>query len=147
MSSLMDSVSGKRDDRLRLPTKNEIMKDSLYNLSNIDDEQVIQTSKKKYKNWWDFFVISQDSTSYSVFQFIFTFVSIFGSIMYAYFAAFHMYSETTDPDYEDIIFTKKEIQEFKKAELVIEIICLFDFLFQFCMEYKGPDDPLPIREL
>ena len=58
MSSLMDSVSGKRDDRLKLPTKNEIMKDSLYNLSNIDDEQVIQTSKKKYKNWWDFFVIS-----------------------------------------------------------------------------------------
>jgi hypothetical protein len=143
----MKSVSGKNDERKKLPTRNEIMKDSLYNQSNVDDEQIVLSSKKKYKNWWDIVVVSQDATLYSVFQFIFTFVSIFGSIMYAYFAAFNMYIETKDPEYEDNIFTKKDIEEFKQAELVIEIICLLDFLIQFCMEYKGPDDPLPVREL
>ena len=148
VSKLMKSFTVKYNETKKLPTKNEIMKDSLFNKSKIDDEQeIFRQVRKKYNNWWDIIVISQDNTFYSVFQFIFTFVSIFGSIIYAFFAAFNMYIETTDPNYEDNIFTKEEIYKFKQSEVVIEIICLFDFLFQFCMEYKGPDDPLPIREL
>ena len=62
----MGSVSGKFENNDKILTKNDIMKDSLFNLSNIDDEQVIQ-SQKKYKNWWDIFVISKDATLYSIF--------------------------------------------------------------------------------
>ena len=120
--------------------------------SSDEDLDTILVVGPRRKKFFDFLIISMDSTIYHYFTLLMTILTLASSMMYASSAAFRTHVEAKQgqvytQDMKAHIFTQQQIDNYVWTEMVIEMLFLFDFLAQFCREFEKQDQIQPERDI